>query len=102
MRTHYRTRAHAPSHTHTRAHDNNPTRHDTHGTCTKNREQSKFRNFFTKELNAVKAEHAKVEKEVAKLEKKSERIDDKKQSLAQGIRFLKKIPAKSTAAGKKN
>jgi hypothetical protein len=40
-----------------------------------------------------------VEKEVAKLEKKSERIDDKKQSLAQGIRFLKKIPAKSTAAG---
>ncbi|ELR12919.1 uncharacterized protein ACA1_095690 [Acanthamoeba castellanii str. Neff] len=67
-------------------------------------EQSKFRDFFTKELNAIKTEHAKVEKQVAKLEKKSERNDDKKESLAQGIRFLKKIPAKSTAAGttKKN
>jgi hypothetical protein len=82
----------------------NDTTRMAHAARAHNREQSKFRDFFTKELNAIKTEHAKVEKQVAKLEKKSERNDDKKESLAQGIRFLKKIPAKSTAAGttKKN
>jgi hypothetical protein len=57
-----------------------------------NREQAKVRDYFTKELNAIKAEHLKVEKEYDQLVEKRNSINRKKDALALTVRFLKKLP----------
>jgi hypothetical protein len=62
----------------------------------KNREQDKFRDFFTKELNSTKAELAKVEKENQRLVGKRLANNKKKTDLVNTVRFKKTIdqPAK--------
>ena len=56
-----------------------------------NREQDKFRDFFTKELNTTKAERVQVEKENQQLEKKRDRNNTKKETLAFSVRFDKQL-----------
>jgi hypothetical protein len=69
--------------TRTTAHD---TRHTTH-----HREQSKFRDFFTKELNETRAGLVAAKKEQKSLEGKRDRNVTRINTIASGMRFSKKL-----------